>query len=93
MGKTEKLGWSSCAILSVGLRDGLDDEPVNHATGDTYVEKMQLIVGAANRLGEEENISLQPGDLGGRILETNAGTGHVCELAVGFLGEAYSRKD
>jgi hypothetical protein len=43
---------------------------------ETYIEKVKLVCGGANRVGEEEGIPLGPGDLLRRILETNTRAGH-----------------
>ena len=43
---------------------------------EPYVEKMELIRRATDRIREEEHIALQPRDLGRRILETDAGAAH-----------------
>ena len=44
--------------------------------GGTYVEEVKLIGGAADRVGEQEQVALHPGHLLGRELEADAGTGH-----------------
>ena len=48
----------------------------NRRLGPPYVEKVQLVGLAADAVGEEQEIALQPGHLLGRILETNAGARH-----------------
>lgn len=44
--------------------------------GETYVEEVKLIGGAANGVGEQEQVPLHPGHLLGGELETDAWTGH-----------------
>jgi hypothetical protein len=39
----------------------------------TYVEKVKLFLGGADRPRKEEDIAFEPGNLGGRILETDTG--------------------
>jgi hypothetical protein len=42
----------------------------------TYIEEVQLVSCASNGVCKEEDVSLQPGDFIGRILETNSWTRH-----------------
>jgi hypothetical protein len=42
----------------------------------TYIEKVKLIGGTTYRVGEEQDISLQPRYLDRRILETSSWTAH-----------------
>jgi len=44
---------------------------------------VQLVNCAANAVSKEENISLQPGDFLGRILETSSWTAHF-EFMIGI---------
>lgn len=42
---------------------------------NAHVEEMKLIGRAANRVGKQKDIPLEPGNLLGRILKTHAGRG------------------
>lgn len=52
---------------------------------------MQLLIGAADGVREEQDITLHPGNLLARILETDTGTAHVdygMEMSKIFLRES-----
>lgn len=48
----------------------------NCRVGQPYVEEVQLVGFAANAVGEQEEIALQPGHLLRGILETDTGARH-----------------
>jgi hypothetical protein len=61
--KTGREGWRLTQDDGVGGEDG--------EVGMQLVEKVQLVAGAADGPRKEEDIALEPRDLGRRVLEAN----------------------
>jgi len=51
---------------------------------------VKLLGGHADGVGEEESITLEPGDLLGRVLEAYAGAGHFVFVVFGVGGKSIS---